>query len=358
MSKICMILASNVYAMPFFYKYQKIIQDANLSADLIYWNRDGINEKAPCNINYIPYNKKSTYNDGNKKKILEFLLFAQFVKKEICQRKYDKIIFLGNYGATHVLLSGFLKRKYKYNYWMDYRDYNYEGNKLYLLFETAVINNSYATAISSEGYKEFLPPYNYIIVHNIDLDSINECRNIPHVNEESIRISFIGNVRYLEENKKLLNALKNDERFIMQFYGSGSDVIKEYCDENKITNVDFYGRFPHEKTAEFYSKTDIINNIYGNQGIELKTALSNKLYFAASLEMPILVCSDTYMESVSTKYGFGFTFDSLDPDVSNKLFDFYMDFQVSGRKGCKEFIQRVTEEELSFKESLIRYIKG
>ncbi len=107
MSSVCMVLASNIYAMPFFYKYQDILYRNNLKADLTYWNRDGIAEEEIENIHFIPYNRKSTYNDGNKRKVLDFLLFARFVKRTIKRNNYEKIIFLGNYGATHILLAGF-----------------------------------------------------------------------------------------------------------------------------------------------------------------------------------------------------------------------------------------------------------
>ena len=353
-----MVLASNIYAMPFFYKYQDILQKYELKADLIYWNRDGITENEPKNIHFITYNRKSTYNDGNKRKIIDFLMFARFVKRIIRKNKYDRIVFLGNYGATHILLSSFLKKNYKKNYWLDYRDYNYEGIKLYLNIETQVIRNSYATAISSEGYMEFLPSHDYILVHNLDLKSIEECKKIPHVYDSKIRISFVGNVRYIDENIKLLNAFKNDDRFVLQYYGNGSDKIKRYCELNDIKNVDFYGRFAHEDTPIFYSKTDIINNIYGNSGVELRTALSNKLYFSAALDMPIIVCPNTYMEKISSEYEFGFTFEDTDTKVSDRLFLFYQNFISKGKDGCKQFIRRVLEEDHLFEKKFVEYVKG
>lgn len=95
---------------------------------------------------------------------------------------------------------------------------------------------------------------NYCVTHNVDYDTINNVKNTTFVQDSCIRISFIGNVRYYNLNIKLLDLLKNDERFRIQFYGTESEKIRDYCVTNGIRNVDFEGRFPFEKTAFFTKK--------------------------------------------------------------------------------------------------------
>ena len=343
--------------MPFLYKYRALLESCGENADLIYWNRDGIEEKEPSNIRLIPFNRKATYNDGNKSKILSFVLFAKFVKKTVMQNEYDRILFLGTYGGTPVLLFPFL-RKNKGKYWIDIRDYTYEKYAMYYTAEKIAIDNSAFSIVSSEGYKSFLPEHEYIITHNVDLEAINECMKIPYTQDSGIRISFIGNVRYIEENKKLLRALGNDRRFRLQYYGMGSEVIERYCKEAGIDNVDFCGRFDHEKTAELYAKTDIINNVYGSTGIELTTALSNKLYFAAGLHKPILVSPNTYMETISKQYGFGVTFDENDDHFADNLYRYYHSFSEENISGCIKFYEKVMNDEKVFSDKFKQFIIG
>jgi len=322
-NKICVVLPCNIYTAPYYGRYLKIFNECNVGHDLIIWNRDQIDEDTTGQV--ISFNKKDVANSGDKKKIFKYFEFALFVKRKLEENKYDKVIFLSTSAATVALLSIFLKKNYKCKYWIDIRDYSFEWFKPYKFALSIAINNSYKSSISSEGFKRFLPDYDYIVTHNIDfpnIDLVKKSRE-KRCGETPIRISFIGNVRYFEENKKLLNLFKNDERFILQYYGTQSEKLKEYSENNNINNVDFHGRFTPNKTSEFYLNTHIINNVYGNGSMELTTALSNKLYFAASLHMPILVSPKTFMEEVTLKYGFGFSVDLEDSEITDKLYDWY-----------------------------------
>lgn len=355
-NKICLVLACNLYAAPFYYRYEKLLTELQIDFDMIIWNRDLIEEKSIGNI--ISFNLKDVANSGEKKKIIKYFRFSSFVKKRLKLYKYERVVFLSTASGVVAILSLFLKRYYKKRYWIDIRDYTYEMFKPYKKAFSIAINNSYASSISSIGFTKFLPKYNYIVTHNIDFDSIKKCLEAKNKKnpELPIRISFIGNVRYFDLNKKMLQIFKNDNRFILQYYGKKSEILKEYCREYEIDNVEFYGRFDVEMTADFYSKTHIINNVYGNDRLEVTTALSNKLYFAASLHLPILVSSNTYMEEVTKQFKFGYTMDLNDPTINDKLFEWYTGI-TDEMFMYDEFMDQVIKEYNEFEEKLKKFLK-
>lgn len=356
-NKICLVLPCNFYAAPYYYQYEKILNKLQLGFDLIIWNRDGIEEKTTGNI--ISFDVRDIANSGDKKKILKYFEFASFVKKQLLKNEYEKVVFLSTAAGVVALLSLFLKYNYPKKYWVDIRDYSYEAFYPYKVALGIAITNAYASSISSVGFKKFLPEHHYLITHNIDFESIKQWQQKKVVREESlpVRISFIGNIRYFDLNKKMLEIFKNDDRFLLQYYGKQSEILSEFCRAEQICNVDFFGRFDVEKTAQFYAKTDIINNVYGNDRLELTTALSNKLYYAASLHIPILVSSNTFMEKVSKEYNFGYTMDLDDPNANDKLFDWYMN---RTERTCRyeEFMEQVIKEFNDCEDQLIRFLKS
>lgn len=355
--KTCIILPCNIYNAPFYKRYEQMLRKKEINFDLIIWNRSNVTEETEGNE--FVFNVYDNVNSGNPLKLINYIRFAWFSKKQLKSKKYDKIIILGSYAGIMALLSRFLTKKYKSKYWLDIRDYTFEGIKTYFNMMEKAISNSYTTVISSEGYKVFLPEFNYIIAHNIDYDNIEKSKEVRlnYNSANPIRISFIGLIRYFDANKKLIDLFANDERFILQFYGMNSEVLRQYCELEKIHNVDFHGRFLPSETAEFYKNTDIINNVYGNDSVAFTTALSNKLYFSVGLKIPILVSNGTYMEEISVKNGFGFAINYEDPKCLDKLYEWYLNLLSTGNKAnYEDFYNRVLSEDLLFQEKFLEFI--
>lgn len=357
MGKIAVVLGSNIHWSPFYMKYERLLKEYGAEFDLIFWNREGLEEN--IDVNTMPFNCKDETNNNDPLKLLKFMKFASFVRKTIKQNRYEKIIFLGGAGCAAVLNTFYLRRKYKGKYWVDVRDYQYEWFKPFTWLEKKVFESSFATAISSKGYEQFLPKHDYLYVHNLDAD-IEELRNkFQHSsNDGVVRISFIGNVRYFEINRKLVDAFANDPRFCLQYFGSGSDRLKEYCLQNQIENVRFVGRFAPKETMSLYEQTDIVNNIYGNDGLALTTALSNKLYYSIAFNLPILVCENTYMEEVANQFGFGITY-SDEAGFPDQVYSWYTAFRQRKDNECFEKAwNSVMAENQEFEDNFRRFIYG
>ena len=274
--------------------------------------------------------------------------------------KYDKILFLGTYAWDVAFLSRYLSKKYRNKYWIDVRDYTFEKIHIYSLLQEKAIKNSFCTAISSPGFKTFLPNYDYVLIHNIDIDNINNAKNLSKIDEPNgkIRISFIGTFGYMNFQHRLIDRLGNDDRFILQFFRTSVSEAQLYCNKKNITNTVFEGKFPAEKTAYYYSRTDIINNLYGNDDPCVQTALSNKLYYSLALKMPILVCKNTEMEIVATEAGNGFVFDFDNPKVGDELFSWYKEFKNKDLDNCTNLFDEFNAENKNFYDRLGKYLNA
>lgn len=356
--KIALVVGTNLHWAPFYYRYEKILKEKNIDYDLILWNREGIEE--PCNADKIIECKtRDAANNKNPLKVWKFIVFANFVKKTIQKNKYSKILFVGTYGCAIAFCCNYLSKKFRNKMWIDIRDDLYEWFKPFYLAEKKSIDASFATTISSPAFKKFLPEHDYYMMHNIDSNAKEMAKQFHREidPEGRIRISFIGNVRYFEQNVLLLNLLKNDDRFRIQYYGKGSEELEKYCRDNKIQNVDFHGSFSQKDTILFYEKTDLINNMYGNETMNLQLALSNKLYYGLFLKLPILVSSNTLMEELARNYQIGYTFENT-KEFPDKLYKWYQDIQ----KGIivpqfSELWEKVQKEDNDTLEKLDEFLR-
>ncbi|MCK1246012.1 hypothetical protein MX112_03355 [Streptococcus uberis] len=220
-----------------------------------------------------------------------------------------------------------------------------------------LLQNSAMNVVSSEGFLNFLPQKaQYEVAHNVRTWPTNRINNIKNRNKdkEQLHIVFVGYVNYQEQHKKLLLALKNDPRFKISFIGTRGNELKPFCEQNGITNVNLIDTFESSKTLDYYEDADFVNNLYGNHTPVLDYALSNKLYYAASLNIPILVCADTFMEDISKRHHFGITVDLQTKDnLGDYLFNSYK--QIDWNKleaGCNNFMQLVDKQQNQFENKL------
>lgn len=353
--KVCMITLGNLYLCPYKSKYTSIIGD---NIDIIYWNRHGLEESFDNGETYS-FDYLMNEDAGKLNKIIGYFKFARFAKKVINHNDYDGLILLQS--ILGILLFPTITRKFSFRYILDIRDYTLENNKIYKFFLQKVINKSFITAISSKGYENFLPKNDYVIVHNdtnIDPEVRAKFISKEH-SDDQIVISYIGLIRFHEQNKKVIMKFKNDKRFKLKFIGKGAFTLRDFCNENKVNNVELIDWFPSSDTLGYYYKTNLIYNLYGNNSPFLDYALSNKLYYAAQLSIPILVCPDTYMAKITSEYGLGFIFDINDPKVCDQLYSYYKSIDwVKFQSNCEKFMQKVEIENKIFNNEVNRFYES
>ena len=353
MKRYCLISFANIYVMPYAKLYIDSILTCGAECDLVYWDRDAVNGKNDGfdECRKICYQRKITPDSSAKEKLIGYIESRNFIIKELRKTNYDGIIFLQTHAA--VACKDILKRKYRKKYIVDIRDYTLENHSIYRILENKVITEAFATVISSPAYRQFLPKRDFVIAHNYSpfpSEMVNNIKKSAYIEKtDPIQISFVGTVRFIDMDKKLLKVFANDERFKLNYFGVGSEVLEDYCIKEGITNTEFHGSFTPDMTASFYQKTDLINNLYGNHSPFLDYALSNKLYHSGQLYIPILVCPDTYMEEVSINYNMGFVFDVEKKDAKELLYKWYHELdREKFTKGCDAFISSVIQENIAY----------
>ena len=354
-NNIAVVLASNLRWAPFANRYLDILRSEGHQYDLIMWNRENITEKTDANL--ISFNMKDETNSGSVSKVFKFFCFARFVKKVLKEKQYKKVLFVGTYAGIPALLCNFLKREYKGRYWIDLRDLTYENIPFFYAMEKKVMQNAFRTVVSSKGFVKHLPQeIQYGFIHNIDplMDKI--VMQYKKTSSDKIRVSYIGNLGYWNSCKEMIDRLANDERFLMSFTGPNYERIEEYCKANHITNVRFHGRFSREDTVLFYNDTDVIFNLYGNDNINVCTALSNKLYYAMRFKLPILVNENTYMEEIVKQYSLGITFKN-DSAFADELYEYLKTFRAEEHL-FEDAWNDVNKEDLCVIEQLKDFVRG
>lgn len=332
--------------MPYWEKYRMALEKNNCTYDIILMDRDsdkGIRKVK--NVYYYSY--KMPIEKKIWSKFLPYLGYKKFAEKVLNQNSYDSIIFLTTAPAV-LLFSSYIK-KYRKKYVLDYRDYTFEGIRPYQSLVKKIVSYSFATFISSAGFKRYVGDGdNVFLTHNIS-NYIGDDAPVSFYNKEGkIRIGFIGCIRYFDINSKLIDIFANSDRHEMIYIGTSySDCdLKKYCEENKISNVYFQGMFDNCKKKEFYEDITFINAVYSLHSPEVRYAVPNRLYDAAIYKKPIIVSKGTYLEEIVKKYLIGISIDIYKDDVVEIMDEYIRHFNASlFLDGCNSFLKDVWEDE-------------
>lgn len=341
--KVAILSTVNLKHMTLVSLYTDYFDANNIEYDIIYIDKYGDEEKNHAK-NVYKYNLQIDRSWGMIKKGIHYIKFKPFAQKILVSNKYDFIITWN--ALTAFMFSTFLAKHYTKKYCVNIRDIT-ESNlgilKHIIEFgQNIAIKNSCFTTVSSAGFIKYLPQNNYIFIQSLNMSVLKQCISHERMKEkdEPINITYIGYMCYYDNCIKLIDALRNDRRFVLNFFGQGSEVIADYALKNGIANVSCVGRFQVEDTARLIQDSDIIFNLYGNDNINLKTALSIKLYYAIYLRVPILVCENTYMKEIADSLGIGITIgnNQYDGDLGNYIFNRYHDIEFNNiKKTCDEY---------------------
>lgn len=348
MKRICFVTIGNIYMVPYMKNYSKHI---NSNYSVIYWDRENLNETDENN-RYYRFSYEIKPEDKVRKRI-GYIKYRRFIIETLREQNFDLVIFLQTLSA--LLVGGYIEKKYRNRYIVDIRDYTYEENKIIYNIEKRIVNATKMCIISSEGYKTFLPKHEYMTDHNMRDLLQSQVKDIQNREKSRmvIHIGFVGYVNYQDQHKKLIMALKDDERFRMSFIGTRAFELKKFCDENNVTNVTLIDTFDTAKTLNYYTDIDLVNNLYGNHTPTLDYALSNKLYFSTELRIPILVCADTFMETISKKYGIGMTVDLDSEGVADDIYNYYQNIDWNSfANGCSRFVSKAKNDQKKLGEYL------
>lgn len=323
--KILILGFAKIKYMPYLNLYLDNIDAGKNEVHLMYWDRDkspdkDIDKKLRKHI----FSQDLEDEIPKYKKIGAVLKFAKAAKRLIKKEEFDFIIALTSIPA--VLISDILLNEYKGRYIFDYRDFTFENISLYKRRIAELVKNSCFTAYSSQRHLKFLPESKKLfIAHNFTKDSLfyrNKKEEINKKQDEPIRLSYWGILRDYAFNKKIIDRLGKDKRFLINFYGKKQKTVKyleKYCQENNITNVKFFGEYQETDRYDFVKNTDILYNLYNITGTE-GMAMGNKFFDGVIFYLPQICTKGSFMGENAEKYGVG---KALDPDSIEFADDIY-----------------------------------
>jgi len=280
-------------------------------------------------------------------KYINFLRYRKLVLKVLKNNDFDFIIALHTFPAF--LMAKELVGKYKGRYIFDYRDSTYEKYSFFKKRIGKLVNNSYATFVSSDGFRPLLPDAeNVYTSHNLLIDSLSHREVTKDTDEplDKIKISFWGLLRNRALNFALVDKIASDERFELHYYGREQNLnlsLKEYVNEKQIKNVYFHGEYKPEERYDFVRKTDIIHNIYNDDNSMIN--MTNKYYDGAIFRLPQLCFDGTFMGKRAEEAGIGISCSPFDDGFTDKVYNYYKSInRESFNLACDNELDRIMNE--------------
>lgn len=346
--KVLILCAGNLKHMSLITIYTRLLKQASVKYDLLYMDKYDEVERNEADKVFRFVNVINP-EWSKLKKAFKYWQFRSYAINVLSKNDYSFIIVWKD--TTAFMFADYLAKHWSGKYCLNIRDDNHYQNLLIRAWYTPVFRNAAFRTISSDAYRSFLPKFEYIHIHSLNesiLQMTNPRKETRDINKP-IRIGFVGYVRFFEINKKLLSVFKNDNRFELHYYGTHASTLENYANENRINNAVFFDSFQVDDTAKFLDNIDVMNNLYGNETINLATALSIKLYHAVYMRIPLLVSPKTHMEQITTDMGLGFVVHSIDSSLPDAFFKWYRGLnQEVIDYNCTMFIKKVENENRCF----------
>lgn len=180
-------------------------------------------------------------------------------------------------------------------------------------FEKLMLKKVELILVSSPGFIDYyfknIYNGNSILIENIPAKEVWDNYKISNSNYNTIRIGFIGIIRYKESLFQLIEAVEelNNQGYPFEVLFAGGGCT--YDLEQKIKQKDkflFKGAYEYAKDiVELYSNIDLIYSVYDGNDFNCKVALPNKLYESIITKKPIIVASNTFLANKVENYGIG-----------------------------------------------------
>lgn len=356
--RVCILSAVNIKHMSLITLYTDVLKRQGVEYDIVYMDKYDEDEPFECAHKYR-YVNVIDHDWSRRKKQLTYMKFWRYATKILNREKYDFVIVWND--VAIFMFADYLPLKYKGKYCLNVRDDMYYSRPLFAWRYKRAFKRAAFCTTSSLGYLQFLPKdIDYVPIHSFNLSVLNgmQVHDRLRTEEEPIRIGFIGYVRFFEINKRLMKVFANDPRFELHYYGKKADVLRDFAEKEGIHNTAFHDGFPVEQTKDFLEKIDVINNLYGNGTVNLRTAVSIKFFHALYARLPILVCRNTYTGALAKEVGVGFEVAKIDENMKEEFYKWYrgLDFATVDRQ-CQAHLDRASRENEQFEELLCSYLE-
>ncbi len=354
--RIALIAASSPEDAPYLNYYLPVFDRLGISYDLIFWDKKGSSFKTRNN-DYV-FRRSSDIFGNIFRKGIDYFAYASFVKKILKQNSYDRIIIFT------IMPALFLGRKLlrgDARYIVDIRDYSpaLKISALRRLFHS-VAGKSYATVVSSPGFKEFLPKESrYILSHNISSESAGSELLESRESETPLKVLTLGLIRDEVANKAVVDALAANPSFELLFAGKGPilENIKEYALNRNIENISFLGPYIKSEEISICRDSDFIN-AFLSDSFNSSILLSNRLYSSVVAGTPVIVNKHSEQGRIVEKYDLGIGIDNT-LNLDKILLDYARNFdREKYNTGRRRFMDRIRTDIATFEKALTDFAAG
>lgn len=342
MSSVCILSTVDEKRMSMVSLYTQYFEKNGIEYDLIFLNKGN---KTTTIKAKTTYSYSLNTNSSMLKKVYLLFKFFKYSKKIINKNKYDLIIVWNE--LTSFVFGLYLANKQNHKYIINIRDYHFFKNPLVNYVISSSIKNSYLSTVSSPKLIDYFSKHTDKI---IPIYGYNEVlvRNYKYKknNDNTIRIGYIGQIRWIDNLYNLLRMIGNDSRYQLVLAGRGALELskdKKICNYN---NVVFFGEFSPSDTVKYLNEIDVLYNIYGNDNIHKTTAVSIKLFYATALNIPIITSPKTYTNQLAKELGIGYTFYSNQLTFPNDFYKWFFERdKYDSKTKCNDFIINITTQQ-------------
>lgn len=347
--RVLLIGFTKIAYMPYMHFYIDELIKNNCEIDLLYWKRDNNGDiDPPNNISTHMFEYELEDSVPLFMKTKGFMKYRKYAKRLLVNKKFDLIIVL--HSTPGILIYDLLKKYYTGKYILDYRDFTYENLSLYRKMIHKLVNNSYCTFVSSNGYRKCLPENGSIYTsHNLILSNTeNRDRFKNRTKSKSvIKIRFWGFIRHQNINISIINNLSNDKRFELHYHGREQATarhLKEYCKNNGINNVYFHGEYKPNERLIFAKDTDFLHNMYDND-VKTINAMGNKFYDGIMLKIPQLCTKGSFMGDSVELSEVGKAFNPYSETLADDIYEYYKSMDsIKFETNCDLELNRIIKE--------------
>lgn len=355
---ILIIIGCNPSKAPYLQYYLKILQDSQCSYDIVYWNRDNIDES--ISDNYYTFNYPYSNTCGKLKKIWAHWKFRRFVVNHLKTHHYDKAIVFTIQSV--ILFSDILCNQFKHTFVFDIRDYSrlYSIGICKLIIDRC-LKLSFANCISSPGFKRWLPKdCPYVLSHNIHQSLISDGIGDFTTNiNAKIKLLTIGQIRDVEENYALIKSLGNSDKFSLTFIGIGDGIneLERRVKEEGYNNVLFKGRYEKKDENRIVAEYDMIN-AYMPDNMLSNTLMSNRIYLSLILGKPIIVTENSTQADYVKRYNLGVCINNPD-NAQDVIISYWDNFdRAKFNQGRIDFLNEVRHDVSVFEKYICEFINN
>jgi hypothetical protein len=346
--------------VPYYRNYVDAFAKSSKRLVTVFWNRGGAAYSGPL-TDYVEFNRPC--HDNLLLRQSDFNAYGSFVKKFIRQNHIKNVIFT-TMTLAMTLSNAFLKH---IRYILDYRDFTHEDIALVKAKVNSLERRSEFTFISSPSYAQiFKDKTKLVLTHNVTWQEFLTLRgNTPKIkqSQEPFTIGFYGFMRNKDFWERYIPPFANDPRFILKIYGTTfnderSKFVDEVIQEQKATNVFYYGPYGPKEQSEFMKGFDLIGCFYNPHDINKKMLMPNKYYDGLKLGIPLLGEINSYSGKRICDRGLGTAVDFDQKEIARIVYDYLKTGTGSLAQNIKKEIEDISKDIEEDIHRLDLFIKG